>query len=113
MTWGRFRIKRLWLCLLAVCLASITSSRVFAQTAPAPVCDPSPEIKAALDSVPDVVVYPEYWRHYQQRQLSAIQAILDRHPGDFFARRAYQVETGLLSSEQALREAASRKQGGL
>jgi hypothetical protein len=101
MTSGRFRIKRLWLCFLAVCFASITSSRVFAQTAPAPVCDPSPEIKAALDSVPDVVVYPEYWRHYQQRQLSALQAILDRHPGDFFARRAYQVEIGLLSSEQA------------
>src|SRR5437762_11574637 len=97
MTSGRFGIKRLWLCFLAVCLASVTSSRVFAQTAPAPVCDPSPEIKAALDSVPDVDVYPEYWRHYQQRRLSSIQAILYRHPGDFFARRAYQEEIGLVA----------------
>jgi hypothetical protein len=100
MTSGRFGIKRLWLCFLAVCLASVTSARGFAQTAPAPVCDPSPEIKAALASVPDVDVYPEYWRHYQQRRLSAIQAILDRHPGDFFARRAYQAEIGLVAGEQ-------------
>jgi hypothetical protein len=90
MTSDRFRMMRLWPCFLAVFLAGITSSPVFAQTAPAPVCDPSPDIKAALDSVPDDYVYPEYWRHYVQRRLAAIQAILDRHPGDFFARRAYQ-----------------------
>ena len=98
MTSDRLRMMRLWLCFVAVCLASITSSRVFAQTAPAPVCDPSPEVKAELDSVPDDYVYPEYWRHYQQRRLAAIQAVLDRHPDDFFARRAY--ERWVIAGEQ-------------
>src|SRR4029077_1263323 len=98
MTSDRLRMMRLWLCFVAVCFASITSSRVFAQTAASPVCDPSPEVKAELDSVPDDYVYPEYWRHYQQRRLAAIQAVLDRHPDDFFARRAY--ERWVIAGEQ-------------
>jgi hypothetical protein len=89
MTSGRFRIKRLWLCFLAVCLASITSSRVFAQTAPAPVCDPSPEVKTALDQLPSNQTLDQTDYQFTQARRSFIRTLMQRYPGNVFVQRAY------------------------
>jgi len=89
MTSRWFRIKRLWLCLLAGCLASITSPHVFAQTASAPVCDPSPEVKAALDQLPSDQTLDQTEYQFREARRSAIRALMQRYPGDVFVQRMY------------------------
>src|SRR5690348_1626107 len=78
-----------FLTLLCVSLFFLTCSSLFAQTN-APMCDPSSEVKGALEQFTNQKQAPgqtdyEFWRSRQ----TAIKALLQRFPGDFFIQRTY------------------------
>ena len=87
MTWGRFCSTRRWLYFLAACLACFSSSQLHAQTAP--LCDPSPDVKAALDQLPSNQALDQTEYQFREARRSAIRALVRRYPGDVFVQRAY------------------------
>jgi hypothetical protein len=72
---------------LATCLARFTSSELHAQTAP--LCDPSPDVKAALDQLPSNQALDQTEYQFREARRSAIHALVRRYPGDTFVQGAY------------------------
>lgn len=72
--------------LLLASLAALTPS-LCAQTTP--VCDPSPEIQAALEKIPDDQTVGQSRYEFLQTRRAAIRALMQRYPGDVFVQRAY------------------------
>jgi len=52
------------------------------------VCDPAPDVKAALDQLPEQTPALSDWQFHEQHA-AALQALLRQYPGDVFVQRAY------------------------
>lgn len=84
-----YRSRVSFLALLCVPLLLLTCSSLLAQT-DAPVCGPSPAVKAALDQfskqaqAPDQTDY-QFWRSRQ----AAMKSLLNKYPHDAFVQLAY------------------------
>src|SRR5205085_6176931 len=51
-------------------------------------CDPAPQVKAALDALPEQTPAETNWEFHQKYQ-AAIRALRERYPGDPFVQREY------------------------
>lgn len=93
-----FLIRRLPWWFLASCLGAFGCSAVRAQgtqtpqTSPAAVCNPSPEVKAALDQLPSDQTADQTEYQFREARRSAIHALMQRYPNDVFARLTYVAE---------------------
>lgn len=84
---GYARGSRCWVALLtAALMLCLGGARLWAQAGP--VCEPTPEVRAAIDAVPHYQPLTELdWQFNQQRR-TAIAALLQRYPDDLFVHRA-------------------------
>jgi len=90
MAWTRLHLRKNFRVLLfAAALVFSSSPNLWAQTN-ASICDPSPEVKAALTHI-DAQKHAlgetnyEFW----QSRRAAVKALLQRYPNDFFVQRTY------------------------
>ena len=77
--------RSLW-CVLAALLLGFIPAGVWAQTYCA--CEPAPQVKAALDQLPQQTPADTVWQFHEQH-LAALQRLLRQYPDDVFVQQAY------------------------
>jgi thiol-disulfide isomerase/thioredoxin len=78
----------LWLSLLLLAAAALTSPNLRAQSADS--CSPDPAVRAGLDRLPQFMQNPKLtdWQFYTQRR-AGLQALLREYPDNVFVEQAY------------------------
>src|SRR6266567_5974756 len=82
----RSRFNLAWCCLALILLFASISIQSRAQQSDA--CNPSPEVKAALDALPTQTPDQLDWE-FHQKKINAIQVLRRRYPDDVFVERRY------------------------